>query len=411
MRRPLLAAALGVLFALPASAQTKIAFWHSQTEEALNTLVQRFNASQKDAVVEAQFVGNYNDATTKLQAALVANRQPVVMQFEITRYGLFAERGVLTPLDTLISADVKADILPGIWAASQYKGKSYVLPFNSSDPVMYVNKDLMRKAGLDPEKMPKTWDELLAAAQKLTKVEGGKTVQWGILSPPQWVRWAMTNQAGGGWVDPATHDVLLDKPESIEAYRFIADWILRYKVAPVDAAIKEEIAKQTFTSGMAAITFDSSGSLGGYKKDSKFDLGVAPLPCRKVCAAPIGGGVLGILAKSSDAEKKAAAAFISFMTQPENNAYWFVETGYLPIRKAPQSVATLKDFLAKNPEWAVAINQLDVAFGRARPPAMPAIRQKEEAVTQSIVLGKETAEQALKNFAEEMRRLIAADAG
>jgi sn-glycerol 3-phosphate transport system substrate-binding protein len=384
-------------------AQTELTFWHSLDSDALRSMVQRFNESQADVRVQEVYVGSYGEAVTRIQAAVVAGRQADVMMLEITRYGLFAERGVLQPLDEYLrgSGGLGADILPGIREASRYKGRSYVIPFNSSTPLMYYNKDLFRKTGLDPERPPRTWAELAETARQLT-IAGE---QWGINAPPQWVRWALVKQNGGEWVDEDGR-VLIDQPAAVEAYQFALDLVMR-GYSSADAAIKEDVAKQLFASGKVGITFDSTGSLGSLNRIVKFDLGVAPLPCHLKCAAPIGGAALGISAASSQERQRAAWAFVEWMSRPENNAFFFTQSGYMPIRRATLDLPQTREFLARNPQWRVSIGQMSVAFPRPRPPAMPAIRQMEETVWQSMVVGQKTVQQALVDFAAEIRRLTA----
>lgn len=403
-----------VLEPLPARAATEVTFWHSfasgEGAKAIATLVERFHAAQPEVRVKAEFAGSYGDLVTKLQAAIPAKRQPHLVMLEITRYGLFAERGALVPLEPFFEregAEFVAQIRPFAREAALYKGRSYVIPFNVSTPLLYYNRDLFAAAGLDPNKPPATWDELLTAARKLHRSENGRTSVWGINPPPQWVRWAMTHQAGGGWVLPDTDEVLIDRPESIEAYRTAASWVLEHGVASKDAALDEKVAVQYFLSGQAAIHFDSTGSLGNLVRDAKFSVGVAPLPCKLRCAAPIGGAVIGIMAGHSAAETEAAWRFLAFINRPEQNATVFALTGYLPVLVDTPNMPEAKARLDADPAWSVAIKQLDVAFVRARPPAMPAIRAKEEQVWQAIVLGKQTAEAALAEFAREMRRLLA----
>lgn len=415
-RRPLLALAFLALAgpAPAAHAATEITFWHSFASgagaKAIETMVERFHAAYPDLRVKAEFAGSYGDVVTKLQAAIPARRQPHLVMLEITRYGLFAERGALVPLEPFFAREGAAfveQIQPFAREAALYKGKSYVLPFNVSTPLLYYNQDLFKAAGLDPAKPPRNWDELLAAARQLRRAEDGRTTVFGINTPPQWVRWAMTNQAGGGWVDPDTDEVLIDRPESIEAYRFAASWVREHGLASLDAALDEKVAVQYFLSGQAAIHFDSTGSLGNLKRDAKFSMGVAPLPCQRRCAAPIGGAVIGLLAGHPPAETEAAWNFLAFINRPEQNATVFALTGYLPVLKSTPAMPEAKARLDSDPAWSVAIDQLAVAFVRARQPAMAAIRAKEEQVWQAIVLGKETPEQALQAFAKEMRRLLA----
>jgi sn-glycerol 3-phosphate transport system substrate-binding protein len=409
---PLAIAVVAWLAVVPAWA-VEVTFWHSlsgsdgQTVEAM---AQAFNAAHPGVTIKPQFVGDYGDTVTKLQAAIPAGRQPDLVMLEITRYGLFAERGALEALDPYFAKapEVRQRLLPFALDAASYHGKLFVLPFNVSTPLMYFNRDLFRKAGLDPAVPPRSWAELEAAAEKLTLHEGNRTVQWGINPPPQWVRWALANQLGGGWIDPATDTVLIDRPESIAAYGLLADFVNKSKIGSADAAIKEAVAKQYFLAGTTAVTFDSSGSLADLRNTVKFDLGVAPIPCAARCAAPIGGATIGVLAAAPAERKEAAWAFLDYITQPAQNALFFANTGYLPIVAGAAEESVAKAAIAKEPAYGLAIAQLAVAFARARPPAMPAIRSKEETVWQTIVLQQTTADKALGDFANEMRAQIAA---
>jgi sn-glycerol 3-phosphate transport system substrate-binding protein len=406
---PATALSAALLGAGPALA-VDLTFWHSgngKAGEVIDELASRFEAAHPDVSIETVYVGNYDDMVTRLQAAVISGDVPDLVQLEMTRYGLFADPGALEPLDGYLEAnpEIVADVRPFALEASLYKGASYVLPFNVSTPLMYYNRDLFAAAGLDPDTPPVTWDQLLAAAKALTVTEGGETTQWGINAPPQWVRWAMTNQNGGGWMDPATNETQIDLPASADAYQWAADLVNVHTVASVDGAIEEAIAKQYFSSGVAAITFDSTGSLGGLLDEAPFALGAAPLPCNVVCAAPIGGAGLGIMAGADEENKAAAWDFLTFVMTTDSNALMFTETGYLPIlvstAQHPDAVAKLAEY----PAYGVAIDQLDVAFARARPPSMPEIRAIEPSYWEQIVLQESSAKDALGELAQQMRAL------
>ena len=410
MKRLILLAALLLAFA---QAQTTLTFWNSFGDnETMQTLLEEFNASHPDIQVEGVDVGNYNEMITRLQAAVVSGRVPDVVQLEITRYGIFADRGVLLPLGDLIaSSDFGVDdLIPGIWEAAQYGGAPYVIPFNNSVPVMYYNKDLFRAAGLDPENPPATWDELVDAANALTVREGDQTTQYGLSAPPQWVRHAFVRQNGGDWMDEAVTELTLTSPEAVGAYRFLHDLIYEEEVAYAEAGIdaNEDLSDQDFISGRTAIIFTSTGNLGSFQEDTNFELGVAPLPCNEACAAPIGGATLGIIASIPEERQQAAWEFIRWMTNTENNAYWHTETGYMPIRKSTLESQTSQDFYAENPAFKVAIDQFQASsFPRPRPPAMPAIRELELTAWEEIATNTKTVEEALQDLKREADALLA----
>lgn len=403
-----LAAAVS-LSAGTATAQTGVPFWYTNGEEVVLSLVERFEAENPDIDIQPVDVGSYGDMIVRLQAAVVGGDVPTLVQLEITRYGIFAAAGALLRLDDRLAAEPEmvADIRPYAREAALYLGQSYVLPFNTSTPVMYYNRDLFRSAGLDPNAPPADWTGLLDAAKSLTVRDGDTVSQWGLAAPPQWVRWAWSNQAGGGWMDGATNEIQIGLPETAKAYQFAADLVNVHKVAQLDGAINEDVSRQSFVSGGTGILFGSTGSLGSISRESGFDLGVAPLPCDVVCAAPIGGAALGIMDGASPEQQDAAWEFLKFVMTPESNSEMFTVTGYLPILYSTVSHPDAAAFLEEKPAYSVAIDQLDVAFIRARPPAMPEIRALEPSVWESIVLQQSTAEEALDGFAGEMSKLMA----
>jgi sn-glycerol 3-phosphate transport system substrate-binding protein len=136
--------------------------------------------------------------------------------------------------------DLQDLIRPFAPEASKYPGERFVQPFNVLTPVLYDNRDAFAVAWLDPDALFATCEEWLAAALVLTIGDSNGTVtQWGMSTPPQWGRWAMTNQAGGGWIDPCDTAVQIDSPGSIAAYQFAADLENVHKVAARAAALDE----------------------------------------------------------------------------------------------------------------------------------------------------------------------------
>src|SRR5476649_1569254 len=178
MRIKILAAVLASasLFAANAHAQTEIQWWHSMggaLGEKLNELAAKFNESQKDYKVVAVFKGTYPESMTAAIAAFRAGNAPHILQvFEVGTATMMSAKGAIVPVAKVMKdADEPFDpkaYLPTV--AGYYtdsKGSMLSFPFNSSTIVFYVNKDAFKKAGLDPEKAPKTWKELGAAADKL----------------------------------------------------------------------------------------------------------------------------------------------------------------------------------------------------------------------------------------------------
>src|SRR5258707_1035978 len=225
MRLNLLALlACAALFAGNAQAQIEIQWWHSMggaLGDALNGLASKFNASQKDYKVVPTFKGTYPESMTAAIAAFRAGNAPQLLQvFEVGTATMMSAKGAIVPVATVMANakepfDPKAYLPTVSGYYTDLKGNMLSFPFNSSTVMFYVNKDAFKKAGLDPNKAPKTWKEVVAAAEKL-KASGQQctyTTSW-----PSWMHienlsaWHNvpigTKQNGMGGLDTqVTHDL------------------------------------------------------------------------------------------------------------------------------------------------------------------------------------------------------------
>jgi sn-glycerol 3-phosphate transport system substrate-binding protein len=156
--------------------------------------------------VEPVFAGGYTEATRKTLAAIQAGTPPDVAIMLSQNLNDIISQNIVIPLDELIAADAAQmkmdDFFPAFMLNSTSGGKVWSIPFQRSTPVMYYNKEAFKEVGLDPNKPPQTWTEMVAAAKKLTKQEGGRTTRWGLAIPSSggvdtWLYEALTIAAGG----------------------------------------------------------------------------------------------------------------------------------------------------------------------------------------------------------------------
>jgi sn-glycerol 3-phosphate transport system substrate-binding protein len=402
------AAGVFALFATfgSAHAETTVKFWHSFNKsagQALDKIVANFEAANPGIHVEGEFVGDYNDIVAKLQAAIPANRAPDAVIMEVTRYGLFADRGVLIDLTPYFDADpLKGDLYDYAREVGVYNGKNYIVPFNSSTPVLYYNKDIFARAGFTQEPSLKTFDDILSVSKTITEKLGADGIT-GIAAPGQFARWGLVMANDSELLDPKTSDVLLDTPKTIEAYQWMASLVHDQKVASPDGVTDEDVGRDAFLAGKVGIMLNSTGNYTGSKKALGDKLEVRPMPCNKVCSVPIGGAGIGILSTSPKDVQDAAYKFISYAASPQANAIWFAATGYLPINKKSAALPAAADALTTQPGIDVAIKQLDFAHGRARPPVVTWMRTTEYKMWESMALGQRGVEETMKDFAAQTR--------
>ena len=415
LKRFLQAASLSTIaFATAAQADTTVEFWHSfggSAGEALTKIVGKFEETHPDIKIDAQFIGSYDDIVAKLQAAIPAHRTPDAVIMEVTRYGLFADRGVLDDLTHYLDADpLKDQLFDFAREVGVYNGKNYIIPFNSSTPVLYANTKILKEAGFDTVPELKTWDEILKVSQQVTDKLGGQGI-YGIVAPGQFARWGIVEGNDSELIDPKSNDILLDAPGTIEAYQWMADLVNKYHVASPDGVTDEGHSDDLFTQGKAALLPTSTGDYGGIRKVLGDDsLQVLPMPCNKVCKVPIGGAGIGIIANTDQAKKDAIWTFISYMASAESNAAWFAATGYMPINKNTAAQPVAADALKNFPGYSVSINQLPFAVGRPRPPVVTWMRATEYTMWQAMALGQRPVDETMKDFAQKTRDEAAKEA-
>lgn len=411
MLRKLQLTAAASLLALAASASTVqaatvVTFWHSFNNaggEALDKIIADFEAANPEIDIQGEYVGNYNDIVAKLQAAIPANRGPDAVIMEVTRYGLFAEGGVLADLTPYFEADpLKDDLYDYARQIGVIGDKNYIVPFNSSTPVLYYNKDIFARAGITGEPTLKTFEDILAASKTITETLGAEGVT-GIAAPGQFSRWGLVMANGSDLIDAMSGEILLDAPKTIEAYEWMASLVHEHKVASADGVTEEDNGRDAFLAGKVGIMMNSTGNYVGSRKALGDKLGVLPMPCNPDCSVPIGGAGIGLLASSPKDVQDAAYKFVSFAASPEANATWFAATGYLPINKKSAALPVAAEALASQPGIDVAINSLPYAHGRARTEVVTWMRTTEYDMWQAMALGTAEVEATMKKFAEDTR--------
>jgi sn-glycerol 3-phosphate transport system substrate-binding protein len=376
MRVRLLAAALAAAgaFAAPAQAQKEIQFWHSMGAalgERTNELAAGFNASQSEYKVVAVYKGSYPESMTAAIAAFRAGNPPHIVQvFEVGTATMMAAKGAVKPVYQMMKeAGEPFDPKRYLAAVAGYytdpKGNLLSMPFNSSTPVFYVNKDVFKKHGLDAENAPKTWKDVAAVAAKMKA--GGQdciyTTSW-----PSWVHienfsaWHNvpigTKSNGFGGMDTR---FTINSPAHVKHLSMLGDFAKKGYFTYAGLGNKGD-AK--FSSGECAMFTGSSGAQATLRKLGKFDYSVNFLPYHDdLKGAPqnsiIGGATLWVLAQKDKSSYKGIAKFFTYLSSTEVQAKWHQQTGYAPITNAAYDATQASGYYKENPGTDVSVRQLN----------------------------------------------------
>lgn len=420
--RTLLSFATALIVALPvmggvAVAKTKITWWHAMTganSAVVNKLTKDFNASQNDYEVVPVFKGTYNETLNAGIAAFRAGQAPDIIQvFDVGTGVMMNAQGAIKPVaDVLTEGGYKFDksqYIPGVVAYySEPDGTMLSFPYNSSSPILYYNKDIFKKAGLDVNNPPKTWDKVWEEARK---IKSSGAAPCGFTST--WLTWIqLENFAAWNDVPYGTHenglagkDVKLEinAPIYVKHFQAIAD-LAKEGVFKYGGRTSE--AKQIFLAGTCGIMTESSGGIGDIVK-SGMNFGVGTLPYVATDKnAPQntipGGASLWVFAGKSKAEYKGVAEFFHYLSKTSVQVYLHETSGYIPITKAAYEATKKSGFYKTHPGREIPILEMMGKQPTANSKGvriinLPQVRDIENEEFEKMLAGKETAKQALDN--------------
>lgn len=382
--------------------------------KTIDGMIADFEKANPDIKVKAVYAGNYDDTRVKALAALKAN-QPVQLSvlFSIDVFELI-DQGVIVPFDDFATTpeDKKwlSSFYPALMENSKAKGKIWGVPFQRSTIVMYYNKDAFKEVELDPSKPPATWEEMVAAAKKLTKKDAsGNVTRWGLHIPstgyPYWMFQALCIQNGEELMNVDGNKTYFDKPAVVEALQFWRDLAVKHKVMP-EGTIDWGTLRQKFLEGATAMMWHTTGNLTAVREGAKFDFGVSMLPASKRLGSPTGGGNFYIFKKTTPEERKAALKFIKFMTEPELTARWSIATGYTATRPEAYATDTLKKYASEFPAAAVARDQFKYAVAEFATHENARNKKFLDDAIQNVLTGGKSAKDALKGAQKQADRIL-----
>lgn len=422
MHKLLLAGALSATVSLSAYATTDITLWHAmggQLGDTVNKIATNFNASQNSYKLIPIYKGSYTETLTAGIASYRAGESPNILQvFDAGSATIMNAPGVTKPVeDILIDSGYSfssKEYLPGVRNFyADNSGKMIGMPFNSSTPVLYYNKDILNEVGVQA---PKTYEELELVAKKLK--EKGYAAFSQSLTP--WIMFEnfksrhnlpLADKNNG--FDGLATKIFFNTDDVLMHISKLKEWsdlgYYQYYGSDWDA-------NQTpFEHEKVAMWMGSSGSFGGLRHRVKFELGTTYLPYWESINPDagltfIGGAALFALSGHSQDQDKGVAAFFHYLTQPKTQVFWHKETGYVPVTTAAYQQAKESGYYEQQPDAEVGVRQLSLKSGKwtkgYRLGYYTQIREVMHREFDNIFSGKTTVQQSLDTVEKESSQLL-----
>ena len=418
-----------------AAAPATISFmgWGAPEEdEGVKGAIKQFESEQ--SAIKVQWLHTPDKYAEKFLASVAANTPPDTAFIGSGDFRTYARDNVLLDITNNIKADPligkKGYFLePQEESRCTYKGAWYGIGSCWVAPHLYYNADIFKKANIempssDPEKVW-GWDQFVEIAKQLTIDGNGKNaadkafdanniVQWGV----SWPTWSLPMHTailsnGGDWIDPASGQLVLDKPEATDAIQAVFDLMLKHKVMPSDDVVKQLgiSTAQMLEGGKLAMAVDGSWALSWMYK-IKATLGTASLPKMKVPATTLQAHLHSALKATKSPD--AAWQWVRFLSTPYYQTQFCKIGLWLPSQTALMSEEGQKQWITKgvHPEgYATILNQFVGKYGHVlyMPPGYPKTDKELNPAFDRVRIGEVTAAEAMKPAVEEANKILAAE--
>ncbi len=355
---------------------TDIQWWHAmggRLGEVVNEVSAKYNASQTNCNLVPTYKGGYEDTMTAGIAAFRAKQQPNIIQiFDAGAATIINAKGATIPVEDLMKEHAGgfdiSDYISGVrYFYADSDGKMIGMPFNSSTPLLYYNKDAFAKAGI--ENPPKTWEEFEAVAPKLKEAGFQALAQshspW-IFSENFHSRHNIQLATGNNGYDSTDVKILYNNDHMKMHWSKVKEWLDKGWYGFYGRAWGDN--QDAFVQKKTAMWLGSSGSFGGLTKSADFKFGATYLPYwESITKEPkgtfIGGAALFAMAGKPDGENKCVADFFKFLTSADSQVFWHKQTGYVPITEAAYKQAKDEGYYKSTPDAEVGILQLSQPGG------------------------------------------------
>ncbi|WP_234894132.1 ABC transporter substrate-binding protein [Agrobacterium vitis] len=413
-------AALTVFGTAPAFAADPVTLTFYHTRLAfMQPILEGFKKAHPEIIINEQAPAeNYSAGDQSVIRGMMTGSTPDVYLASYSSIpslvGVMKDRGETSSLDPLLDKEGKdwqaANYAPAILDLAKVDGQQYAMPFTASLPLLYVNKDLVEKAGGNVDQFPTTWDGVIDLAAKISKLGNGVSgigFSVGGLSD-DWYWQMMVMSAGDQMLDAKATGIGYDNKAGLEALRITQDLAVK---TGMSVYADPKPAQQQFFAGKIGIVVESPSDLVAYETaiGDRFTMRTVrfPLIDAKKGGLPAGGNALMVF--SEDVAKRAAAwEFVKYMTSASVQAEVSKASGYMPVNV--QAAKALESFYAEHPNFQTVFKSMNAAMPWFAYPNNTAdsVWKGVAPVLDQLQRGKITPEAAMPKIREHVAAVMAA---
>ena len=364
---------------IAADEPVEIVFWNvfaddSDTGVFLSQVAEKFMAENENIKVTIVGQGGYDAIVERLEAAAASNTLPTMAIIEETFLGRFYPLTV--DLSQYLSAETIANYQQGLLVSGYYDGVLRAVPFNRSMPNLYINRTLFNEAGITD--VPTTWEEYFATAEKLTNKDKGVYGAGICWDTDAWIFESILYSHGGDIISEDNTKIVLNDTT------VAADIVTEYQKYIDEGVVFNPYIYQdnvwstigsAFLEGKLAMFLGSNGVYSMYNqwmKDAGYEMEIHQHPDAANGIAT-GAGNIVVFSNATEAQRQAAAKFMTYLASDENAAAYTVLSGYLPTTVSCVNDPALQTFLQENPFFQNAIDQMQFAHRRPQTKAWKSI--------------------------------------
>lgn len=348
-------------------------------------------------VVRLPFAG----AEPKIQTALTTRTEPDIARVDVSFLSRLASKNALLDLGPYVPAEFREEILPVALSSCYYDGKLWGLPDQTNGLCLFYNKEHFRAAGLDPERPPATWDEVISYGRKLTNKEEGV---FGIgLSNSLWWTLPFFYTYGAEFLSEDGTRCVLNGPEGVKAFQLKVDLYKKYGIEGGAWRAGGIVHDLGFQNGRYSMILNGPWAVESMKRTG-IDFGVGMIPRGPSGTATNVGGNNLVVFRNSD-QPELAAAFLQFVASEETQRMWASRLGQVPVNVRATDAITSEE----HPYLVVFVEQMKSAIPRPQVTNYPEIENLMNPEMQAALDGTKSVEAALNAAVAEIDKLLAGD--